>query len=40
LENKKYRGLPPFTEGTEASSFLFPDLKMPVDAVFEYLPKE
>jgi Uma2 family endonuclease len=40
LENKKYRGLPPFTEGTEASSCLFPDLKMPLDAVFEYLPKE
>lgn len=40
LENKKYRGLPPFTEGTEAAGCLFPDLVLPVDAVFEYLPKE
>lgn len=40
LENNKYVGLPPFTEGTEACGRLFPKLVLPVDAVFEYLPKE
>ena len=40
LENNKYTGLPPFTEGTEAAGCLFPGLTMPVDAVFEYLPNE
>jgi Uma2 family endonuclease len=40
LENNKYVGLPPFTEGTEAFGRLFPNLILPVDAVFEYLPSE
>ncbi len=40
LENKKYIGLAPFTEGTDAAGLLFPDLRLPVDTVFAYLPKE
>jgi Uma2 family endonuclease len=40
LENKKYIGLAPFAEGTDAAGRLFPDLALPVDAVFAYLPKE
>lgn len=40
LDNKKYVGLAPFTEGTDAAGCLFPDLVLPVDAVFAYLPKE
>lgn len=40
LENNKYIGLPPFTEGTEAAGHLFPNLSLPVDVVFANLPKE
>jgi Uma2 family endonuclease len=40
LKGKKYIGLPPFTEGTVAQGHVFPGLKMPVDEVFAYLPKE
>jgi Uma2 family endonuclease len=39
LENNKYVGLSPFTEGMVASGRLFSDMKVPVDEVFAYLPK-
>jgi Uma2 family endonuclease len=40
LENGRYIGLPPFTEGTVACGRLFSGLILPVDEVFGYLPKE
>lgn len=40
LEKGRYSGLPPFTEGMELHSVLFPDLRFPVDELFHKLPKK
>ncbi|MBL7813047.1 MAG: Uma2 family endonuclease [Bacteroidetes bacterium] len=40
LENNRYVGLPPFTEGSIASGKLFPALQVPVSDIFSAIPPD